>query len=144
MLSDYGQQIHAIKAEPGHVEAPITGQWNLERQPHGAWYRTRISSFRNPFDFRLSFAYSGAHWRSHAPAHQTAARDFRLPERVHSAERLRAEPRGNRAPLRPLFAGYGAQAPDEPAGEGLHQASLEPQQVCRDGPGSHGRPRDRI
>src|SRR5437773_3538149 len=71
--------------------------------------------------------------RTHASTHQTAARDSRLPERIHPAARVRAEPGGNRAALRPLFARHGAQTSDQPAGERVHQAGVESQPVGRDG-----------
>src|SRR5215470_3058384 len=71
------------------------------------------------FAFPLRILSPGLRGGPYAPAHETAARDSRLPQRVHPAARLRAEPRGNRASVRPLLAGHGAQAPHEPAGEGF-------------------------
>src|SRR5262249_56769100 len=94
----------------------------------------RCSSF-DLLDLRLSFAYTFASTRGgrHAPAHETPARDSRLPQRVHPAARLCAKPGGDRTPLRALLARHGAQAPHEPAGQRFHQAGLEPQPIGRDG-----------
>ena len=78
-----------------------------------------------------------------ASAYETPAGNPRLPERVHPAARLCAEPRRNRPPFRPLFARDGAQAPHEPAGKGLHQAGVEPEPVGGDGPDPDRRPRGR-
>ena len=78
-----------------------------------------------------------------ATAHQASARDSGLPQRVHPAARLRAEPRGNRPPLQPLVARHGAQAPHQPAGEGLHPPRLESQPLGRAAAQPLGRPRDR-
>ena len=64
-----------------------------------------------------------------ASAHETSARNPGLPQRVHPAARVRPEPRGNRAPLQPVVAGHGAQAPHEPPGKGLHPPRLEPQPI---------------
>src|SRR5580765_1772979 len=98
----------------------------------------------NLVDLRLFFAYTFARREEgHAPAHETATRDSRLPERVHPAARLCAEPRGNRSPVWALLAGHGSQTPYEPAGQGLHQARLEPQPLGRAGADTDGRPRDR-
>src|SRR6185295_16062221 len=98
-------------------------------------------------DFRLLFADTFAQRKfapgwgpgaieeksSYAPAHQTATRDPGLPQRVHPAARLRAEPRGDRQEVRSLVAGDRAQAPDESPGQGLHQARVESEPVGRDG-----------
>ena len=97
---------------------------------------------RTGLDLRLSFAYSSPAAQEGEPdasAHQTSARNPRLPERIHPAARVRPEPRGNRSALRPFFARDRAQAPHEPAGEGVHQARLEPQPIGRDGPGTQRR-----
>src|SRR5438552_4225250 len=81
--------------------------------------------------------------RPDASAHETAARDLRLPQRIHPAARLRAEPRGDRPSLWAFVARHGAQTPDEPTGERLYQTSLEPQSFGGDGAGADGRPRRR-
>ena len=92
---------------------------------------------------RLTFAFPLHIVRQHAAIDQAAARDPRLPERLHPAARVRAEPGGDRPPVRPVVAGDGAQAPDEPGGKGLHQAGVEPQPLggARARPGSASRGR---
>src|SRR5947209_9351366 len=98
-----------------------------------------ISSVRLTFAFLLRIVLCRTQEREgrrrtyHASTHQTAARDSRLPERVHPAARVCPEPGGNRPALRPLFARDGAQTSDQPAGKRVHQARLESQPFGRDG-----------
>src|SRR5882724_2157230 len=110
--------------------------------------RARDAAFRRPTRPYLTFAFllrivTNTYEVPDASSHKTAARDTRLSERVHHSARICAESRGNRAALRPLFARHGAQAPDEPPGERLHQTRLEPEPIGGNGADADGRPRGR-
>ena len=84
-------------------------------------------------------------WRgADASTDETAARNPRLPERIHHPARLRAEPRRDRPTLRPFFARDRPQAPDQPAGKGLHQARVESEPIGRDGSDANRRTRCRV
>ena len=106
--------------------------------------RVRSAAPHPYVDLRLPFAYSDGRRRDRMlplTKRQREILDY-LNEFI-AAARLRAKPRGNRSPLRAVFARDGPQAPDEPAGERLHQAGVEPEPVRRDGADAHRRTRRR-
>src|SRR5437764_92424 len=70
---------------------------------------------------RLSFAYPATRG-GRADDDQAAETAARLPAQLHRRARVRADARGDRAPLPARVAGHRAQAPAQPAAEAADQA----------------------
>src|SRR5438874_13195235 len=94
----------------------MRGRWRGGRWPARNSSVAPVSPLRTPvvaekaerlkrptIDLRLSFAYS-LDGGADAPPHEETERNPRFSERVHQSARVRAEPRGDRPPLRSLFA----------------------------------------